>query len=298
VIVPLTSTEGAAPPRSGIQAEAQQTLAPGALLLYPCALDPASDPDDCLPAGVMRRLHGTRHFVVENCRSARRWLARCKWPHPLAQAQMIDWNEHHDEQADVLAAYTAQVLAWLRSGNDVGLLSEAGVPAVADPGSHLVAQVHEAGLQVVPLVGPSSLLMALMASGLNGQRFEFAGYLPAKTEGRQAALRSLETRCRRDGISAVWIETPYRNDAMLATALDCLQHDTLLSVACALGSPMQRIRRLTVQGWKAEHWRPGKSPAVFVMGYPGKREAKAWSGETSPRGLEAQRKRASRASNS
>lgn len=245
--------------------EAPHTI-PGALLLFACALDAGSDPHDCLPSKVLERLRATRHFVVENSRSARRWLSRCDWPYPLAQAQMLEWNEHHREQQEVLAEYTRQVLGWLVSGDDVGLLSEAGVPAVADPGSLLVARVHEAGLRVVPLVGPSSILLALMAAGLNGQHFEFVGYLPVATESRAATLRALELRCRREGLSVAWIETPYRNDALLETALQCLAPDTVLTVACALGTPSERICRHTLQDWKNESWRPAKHPAVFVMG--------------------------------
>jgi len=249
--------------------ETVQAVRVGALVLYACALDDGADPHDCLPSGVLARLCSTRHFVVENCRSARRWLSRCGWPGALSEARMIEWNEHHAGRHALLAHYTAQVLGWLRSGHDVGLLSEAGVPAVADPGSLLVARVHEAGLQVVPLVGPSSLLLALMASGLNGQHFEFVGYLPVDADRRAAVLCALETRCRREGLSVVWIETPYRNDALLETALRCLQRDTLLTVASAIGTPEECIQRKSLADWARERWRPGKNPAVFVMGFAG-----------------------------
>jgi 16S rRNA (cytidine1402-2'-O)-methyltransferase len=254
--------------------ETLQGVRAGALVLYACALDTSADPHDCLPPGVLARLRTTRHFVVENCRSARRWLSRCGWPGALSEAQMIEWNEHHAGREGLLADYTAQVLALLRRGHDVGLLSEAGVPAVADPGSLLVARVHEAGLRVVPLVGPSSLLMALMASGLNGQHFEFVGYLPVDAEQRAAALCALELRCWHEGLSVAWIETPYRNDVLLETALRCLRRDTLLTVASAIGSPAEFIVRKTLANWASEPWRPGKNPAVFVMGFAGRNSSR------------------------
>ena len=161
----------------------------------------------------------------------------------------------------------------LFEGRDVGLISEAGLPAVADPGAALVALCHRHGIEVVPLVGPSSLMLALMASGLNGQSFAFRGYIPAKTDERRAAIRELEKQSRALNQSQILIETPYRNDALLGDLLQQLSPSTRLCVAADLTLPTQFIRTDTVAGWRKRLSSPGqadespvgKRPCVFIL---------------------------------
>ena len=153
----------------------------------------------------------------------------------------------------------------LFDGSDVGLLSEAGLPAVADPGARLVELCHLQGVEVVPLVGPSSLMMALMASGLNGQCFEFCGYIPAKADSRKAALRSLEKQSRAASRSEIIIETPYRNDALFADMLQNLSPDTRICVAADISLPTQYIRTARVAQWRKAPITIGKRPCVFII---------------------------------
>ena len=153
----------------------------------------------------------------------------------------------------------------LFEGQDVGLMSEAGLPAVADPGAALVALCHRHGIEVVPLVGPSSLMLALMASGLNGQSFAFRGYVPAKTEERRTALRELEKQSRALAQSQILIETPYRNDALFADMLQLLSPATRLCVAADLTLPTQFIRTKPVAAWRREPVTIGKRPCVFIL---------------------------------
>ena len=157
------------------------------------------------------------------------------------------------------------MLTLFEGGTDVGLISEAGLPAVADPGAALVALCHRRGIEVVPLVGPSSLMMALMGSGLNGQSFAFRGYLPAKTDERRAAIRDLERFSGQLRQTQIVIETPYRNDALLADLLAGLGEETMLCLAADITLPTQTIRTMSVGRWKKQHFTIGKRPCVFLI---------------------------------
>jgi 16S rRNA (cytidine1402-2'-O)-methyltransferase len=230
-----------------------------ALLLFPCVLSDESAPESVLPATVLARIRETRDFVVENAKSARRFLAACDHPGPMADLQLAVLDEHTRE-ADV-----AQLLAPLREGRPLGLLSEAGAPAVADPGARLVAAAHAEGFRVIPFAGPSSILLALMASGLEGQRFRFAGYLPVAAAEREGAIRELEARSASAGETQVFIETPYRNDALLAELLRSCRQDTRLAVAVDLTGPEERIRLASIADWRSSPSPPGKRPAIFLL---------------------------------
>lgn len=230
-----------------------------ALFLVPVPLTEDGDPREVLPLPVLERVRLTRDFVVENAKSARRFLAACGHPGPIADLGMAVLDEHTRE-ADVPA-----LLAPLREGRPLALLSEAGVPAVADPGAQLVAAAHEEGLRVVPLAGPSSLLLALMASGLDGQRFRFAGYLPVAGPERVAALRELEARSAAARETQVFIETPYRNDALLADILATCRPDTRLCVAADLTASAESIRTAAVAQWRRSPSPPGRRPAIFLL---------------------------------
>ena len=234
-------------------------MAHGRLFLVPAWLSEDTPPADAVPAAVLERVRALDCFVVEDAKSARRFLAACGHPKPLRDVEMRELNEHTPRGE--VAALLAPVLA----GRDMGILSEAGVPAVADPGAALVAEAHANGVTVVPLVGPSSILLALMASGLEGQRFRFVGYLPAEAAARRAALSDLEKRSARDRETQVFIETPYRNDAMLADVLATCRAETRLCVAAELTSPRESIRMDRIDGWRARHGPIGKRPAIFLL---------------------------------
>ncbi len=232
---------------------------PASLLLIPVAIAEGPAPEAVLPSVVIERIRATRDFVVENAKTARRFLAACGHPGPIAALGMAVLDEH-TRDADIPA-----LLAPLRAGRDLGLMSEAGAPAVADPGARLVAAAHAEGLRVVPLVGPSSILLALMAAGLQGQRFRFAGYLPVAGPDRQAALRDLEARSAAADETQVFIETPYRNDALLADVLATCRGDTRVAVAAGLTGPAQTVRMASVAQWRREPWAPGRQPAIFLL---------------------------------
>lgn len=234
-------------------------MTPGRLHLLPAALSEDTRAEAVVPAAVLARIRALRHFVVEDAKTARRWLAACEHPGPMRELAMAELNEH-TRAADVPA-----LLAPLLEGHDLGLLSEAGVPAVADPGAALVAAAHAAGIVVVPFVGPSSLLLALMASGLEGQRFRFVGYLPADSTARRTALQELERQSARHRETQLFIETPYRNDALLADVLESCKASTRLAVAADLTGPTEWIRSTSVGEWKAKPATIGKRPAIFLL---------------------------------
>ena len=234
-------------------------MTPGRLYLLPAALSEDSPAEAVVPATVLARVRALRHFVVEDAKTARRWLAACGHPGPMRELAMAELNEHTAPK-DVPA-----LLAPLQEGHDVGLLSEAGVPAVADPGAALVAAAHAARIPVVPLVGPSSLLLALMASGLEGQRFRFVGYLPADSAARRAALQELERQSARHRETQLFIETPYRNDALLKDVIESCKGTTRLAVAADLTGPAEWIRSAALAEWKSKPATIGKRPAIFLL---------------------------------
>ncbi len=229
----------------------------GKLYLIPAPLGD-NDPAEVLPASVLERACSLRIFVAEELRTARRFLSRYGLKGRIGELELHELNEH-SSSADV------EALVELFERGDVGLLSEAGLPAVADPGADLVALCHRRGIEVVPLVGPSSLMLALMASGLNGQSFAFCGYVPAKTEERRSALKSLEKQSAAARRSQIIIETPYRNDALLADMLRTLSPRTRLCIAADITLPTQFIRTDSIAGWQKAVPTIGKRPCVFII---------------------------------
>ena len=237
-------------------------MAYGRLFLIPSTLG-GDDPSKVIPAPVLDILKDLHSFVVEDTRSARRFLSSAGLKGHIGELEFRELNEHTRPEE-------VEPLIGLFSGpegepNDVGLISEAGLPAVADPGSALVALCHRRGIQVVPLVGPSSLMLALMASGLNGQSFAFQGYLPAKPEERRKAIRDLEKRSAQLGQTELFIETPYRNDSMMADLMSVLQPSTKLCVAANITLPDETILTKTVKEWRAASPTIGKRPCVFLL---------------------------------
>ncbi len=230
----------------------------GQLYLIPSPLGD-NDPAEVIPAPVLERLRGLKTFVVEEVRTARRYLSRAGLKGQIEGLEFHVLNEHTPEaEVEALAAL-------FDGGQDVGLITEAGLPAVADPGSALVALCHRRGIRVVPFVGPSSLMMALMASGLNGQSFAFLGYLPAKTDERRNAIRNIEKQSAARHQTQIFIETPYRNDAMLEDLLRICAPGTRLCIAADITLPEETIRTRTVAQWRKEPMTIGKRPCVFMI---------------------------------
>jgi 16S rRNA (cytidine1402-2'-O)-methyltransferase len=230
----------------------------GTLYLIPVGLG-GEDVQVMLPAATLTVTRALRHFVAENAKSARRFLRSAGYPLPLREARIAELNEH------TAAAALPELIAPLLAGEDCGLMSEAGCPAVADPGAELVRLAHAHGARVVPLVGPSAVLLALMASGLNGQHFEFHGYLPAETGARARKLRDLEEATARTGATQVFIETPYRGDTLLRALLDNCRSDTLLCIATDLTLPRETIRTARIAEWRAKMPALGRRPTVFLL---------------------------------
>ena len=217
------------------------------------------DPALVLPAPVFQIISGLKTFVVEEVRTARRFLSAAGLKGHIGELEFHELNEHTaPAEVDAFAKLFAD-------GNNVGLLSEAGLPAVADPGALLVALCHREGIEVVPLTGPSSLMMALMASGLNGQSFAFNGYLPVKPEERRSALKNLEKRSSQLHQSQIFIETPYRNESLLADILATCGGHTKVCVAADITLESAYIKTRTVEQWKREVPIIGKRPCVFII---------------------------------
>ena len=246
----------------------------GRLLLVPSPLDLGADAvplPEVLPDGVLRAAAALQHWVAEDARSARAFLKRVGALHPLAAPlQAIRIRElprpRKGSREPVPAAEWTALLEPALQGHDLGLISEAGLPAVADPGNALVAAAHAAGVGVLPLAGASSLLLALAASGLNGQCFAFVGYLPQDAAARAARVRELEALSRRAAQTQLFIETPYRNAALLDTLLATLAPTTRLSVSCGLTLPGGFTRSAPVADWRARPLAlPDRLPAVFAL---------------------------------
>jgi 16S rRNA (cytidine1402-2'-O)-methyltransferase len=230
----------------------------GALYLIPTLLAEGSVPA-AIPPAVQQRIRAIDYFVVEAPKSARAFLKAVGHPRPLAEVTVVTLERDAD------AARLGELLAPVRQGRDAGLLAEAGAPAVADPGAALVRHAHAAGLRVAPLVGPSALLLALMASGLEGQRFAFHGYLAVDPRRLKAELRALEADSRRAQRTALFIETPYRSDRLLRAITETCAPDTLLCVAADLASEAESIATRTVAEWRAAARAIGRRPAVFLL---------------------------------
>ena len=230
----------------------------GTLFLIPTTLG-NSALDAVIPQQVLQRVRMLDYFVVENPKTARAYLKRAGTSKPLQELHLATLNEHTPDAA------IAGLAAPLRAGQDVGVLSEAGCPGIADPGAKLVLYAHRLAVRVIPLVGPSSILLALMASGLNGQSFVFHGYLPAAGVERGQALRQLEQQSRRLKQTQIFIETPYRNQKLLHGILDACASATLLCVAAEVTLAGEDIRTMTVAAWKKNPPQLDRRPALFLL---------------------------------
>jgi len=255
---------------------ASQSTSKGRLLLVPTPLDfgcaTLAAITDVLPTTTLVAAARTTHWITENAKSTRAFLKRVGEHQPLAQPlqqqTITELPREVHKKGDHQGGFDARpLLQAALAGHDIALVSEAGMPAVADPGSSVVRAAHDLGLQVVPLVGPVSLLLTLAASGLNGQNFAFVGYLPQDTGERAARLKQLENLALKTGQTQMWIETPYRNPAMMGALLQTLQPGTRLAIASGLTLASASIQSRSVAAWKKSPTGPdGQTPAVFAMG--------------------------------
>jgi len=227
------------------------------LILYAIPTPLGGAPQPVLSEATLKIVSGLRDFVAENAKSARAFLSAAGGK--PREVSIVELSEHTPLDR------VASLLAPLREGRDLGLLSEAGCPAIADPGAALVEAAHREGFRVVPLVGPSSISLALMASGLEGQRFAFCGYLPRDAGERARRIRELESRSRKENETEIFIETPYRNEALLAALLETCAPSTRLCVAADLTLATESIRVRTIGDWRRAPAELGRRPAVFLL---------------------------------
>lgn len=211
-------------------------------------------PEDALPAGAIETVRALRDFAVENAKSARAFLAGLAMPCAIRELRIAE-----------IGGDPAPLLEPLRAGRSLGLLSEAGCPAIADPGASLVEAAHREGFRVVPLVGPSAIVLALMASGLEGQRFAFCGYLPREPGERNRRIREIERRSARERETQIFIETPHRNQALAGALLEVCAPATRICVASDLTLPTEQIGTRTVAAWRARPPAAGRRPTVFLL---------------------------------
>lgn len=231
-----------------------------ALYLLPIGLSD-SDPHNVIPSLNIEIMRDIRYFIVENVRTARRWIRRCIPGFSFDGVEFAELNTHTDPSE------VARMLQPLRDGRPMGVMSEAGCPAVADPGADVVSVAQKEGLRVIPLVGPSSILMGLMGSGFNGQSFCFHGYLPIDEKERRHTLARLEKESEKENRTQIFIETPYRNDKLLALMAESLQNDTKVCVAADITGASESVVTRTAAEWRKElkDIRLEKRPAIFLL---------------------------------
>jgi 16S rRNA (cytidine1402-2'-O)-methyltransferase len=230
----------------------------GTLYLIPTALG-GIDVTELIPAATLSTIHRLGHFVVESAKSARAFLKAAGHPRPLQELEIATLDEHTP------ASRAVELLRPLLDGHDCGLLSEAGSPAVADPGATLVRAAHARGIRVVPLVGPSALLLALMSSGMNGQHFAFHGYLPIERVARERRLAELEAESAKKGMTQIFIEAPYRNEALYEAIVRTCKPDTLLCLATDLTLSSETVHTRPVSEWRKARPALERRPTVFLL---------------------------------
>lgn len=231
----------------------------GILYMVPCPI--VEDGNSSLSIDALEHLHKLSYFVVERARTARRFIKSTNHPIPIPELTIFELDKNDPENG--LTAF----LEVLQKGIDVGVLSEAGCPGIADPGNLAVKYAHKNGIKVSPLVGPSSILLALIASGLNGQNFAFNGYLPNKGPELIKKLKMLEQRAMSQNQTQLFMEAPYRNEFILSHCMKAFSSNTKLCVACDINSPNEYIKMQSIQDWKGTDWKQfHKRPAVFLIG--------------------------------
>lgn len=231
----------------------------GKLYLIPVLLG-STIAEQVIPQGTIETVRKIRFFVVENIRTARRMLSKINMPCPIEELTFMELDKHHHDNPDLMT-YLGEAL----KGNDIGLMSEAGTPCVADPGTLIVKLAHQANIKVIPMTGPNAIILALMASGFNGQSFCFHGYLPIKSPERSNAIKNLERRSLMNNETQIFIETPFRNNAMIEELIKTCKPTTMLCVACNLTMPDEEIISKPISEWKKINRNCNKKPAVFLV---------------------------------
>ncbi|MDC0459648.1 SAM-dependent methyltransferase [Crocinitomicaceae bacterium] len=216
--------------------------------------------EDIIPREVTLKASGIRHFIVENLKSSRRLLRKMDRQFPIDESMFIEMNKRSTEQD------TMKGLHWLIEGHDVGVISDAGCACVADPGADIVSLAHSQKIAVIPLVGPSSILLSLMGSGFSGQNFSFHGYLPKDRKDRIKTLKIYEFESRKKGYTQIFMDTPYRNMNVLEDLLNELADHTQICIASNITLHNQRIRTMSVEDWRENAYDLSKSPCVFLIG--------------------------------
>lgn len=237
-------------------------MAKGVLYMIPCPISDATGVYDVTPEANRAVIDSLDYFIVENVRSARRFLSKAGISRRIDDLEFVELNEHTREGVAVEA-----MVRPIEQGRSAGVISEAGVPGVADPGALVAEACHRRGIRVVPLVGPSSILLSIMASGLNGQSFAFNGYLPVKPPERAKAIKSLERRMQTEHQSQIFIEAPYRNVKLVEQLLTVCSPTTKLTIACDITSPEQIIVTRSVEQWRKVALPDiAKRPTIFIIG--------------------------------
>ena len=234
----------------------------GVLYMIPCPISDSTAVYDVVPQANVRVIDGLDYFIVENIRSARRFLSKAGISRKIDDLEFVELNEH-----TVAGVAVEAMIKPILEGRSAGVISEAGVPGVADPGALVVEACHRKGVRVIPLVGPSSILLALMASGLNGQSFAFNGYLPVKPPERAKAIKNLERRAHQEHQSQIFIEAPYRNVKLTEQLLAVCAAETKLTIACDITSPEEIILTRSVAAWRKSTLPDiAKRPTIFIIG--------------------------------
>ncbi len=231
----------------------------GSLYLIPCTLGDVTI-DRCLPQFNIEIIKSLDEFIVEDVRYARRFLIKAGISKPIDELTFNLLNEHTD--TSIINEYLENI----KLGKNIGVLSDAGCPGIADPGAAIVRLAHQQNIRVIPLVGPSSILLALMASGMNGQQFSFHGYLPKQIPDRIKKLKQLETETNKDGRTNIFIETPYRNDSLIKDILNSCKPETMLCIASDITLATEQIHTLSISEWKNRKIALNDHPAIFLIG--------------------------------
>ena len=237
-------------------------MSAGVIYMIPCPISEERGVWDVLPKANLDVMNSLDYFIVENVRSARRFLSKAGIERKIDELEFVELNEHTTAAAEV-----EKMLKPVLAGRSAGVISEAGVPGVADPGADIVALAHRKGVRVVPLVGPSSILMSVMASGLNGQSFAFVGYIPVKDNERIKRLKELERRAMTENQAQLFIEAPYRNVKLFECLVKSLSPKLRLTIAADITSPEEYIKTLTVEEWRKLGVPDiAKRPTIFILG--------------------------------
>ena len=237
-------------------------MSAGVIYMIPCPISEERGVWDVLPKANLDVMNSLDYFIVENVRSARRFLSKAGIERKIDELEFVELNEHTTAAAEV-----EKMLKPVLAGRSAGVISEAGVPGVADPGADIVALAHRKGVRVVPLVGPSSILMSVMASGLNGQSFAFVGYIPVKDNERIKRLKELERRAMTENQAQLFIEAPYRNVKLFECLVKSLSPKLRLTIAADITSSEEHIKTLTVEEWRKLGVPDiAKRPTIFILG--------------------------------